>query len=417
MSENTSILDQDFAAESGHYLDNSAKVEKFLKIKGLSSANLKENLAKFLYNSVPSNWGESHRDTGKYKFKKHPFESMADRLLSCGQEWLPFSDTAGHEIYGLKSCGLPFCPTCGKPGSSLNQKRSNRVKEILLGFPCIGHFVFTLPKEVSSSLPGSDQINKLYQLAWNILKDWLSAEAAIIVLHFCGDKKNDLHLHFDCSFPILHTNGDCSYPLGLLNMARAQWTAGINKVFKTSYLDTVGHYNFVNTLAQEHHLIRYITRSTVPAEKFMELTEAEKLYCINQGKKKIIRYFGEFVGKKKAAFLAKYKVKIERIPGDLIAQRICPICNEKMRPKKDKHSGEMKRYFIDDMPLTQVERYDDHTFVDREIMAWLRQKEKEKPKPPRDLLEAIGRQEMQDIIDQSLDQSCEEEFNPLIARW
>jgi len=402
MIENTSVLDVDFAAESGHYLDNSAKVSNVLKNSNLQQKELSRSIAKFLYNSGHEKYG--------------------DRLSSCGQEWLPFSDTAGHQIWGLKACGLPFCPTCGKPGSSLNQKRSNRVKDILLGFPCIGHFVFTLPKEVSASLPGSDKINRLYKLVWEILRDWLNAEAAVIVLHFCGDKKDDLHLHFDCSFPVLHTNGDCWYPPRVLDMARAQWTAGINAVFKTFYLDSVGHYNFVNTLAQEHHLIKYVTRSTMSAEKFVELSEAEKNYCLVQGKKKIIRYYGEFVGKKKIKFLAKYKVDVERTPGDLISRRICPICNEKMKLAKDKESGKVKRAFLDDIPLTQLERYDGHTFVDKQIMAFLRSQEANKPKPPGSLLEAICQQETLDIIEKAknevLDETCEETFEEtLLAKW
>lgn len=383
MLENTSTLVPETAAESVHYLDTYAKVSNVLKNSELEKNKLRGLLAKYLDSS------------GKDK--------MASRLRNCGQNWVPFSDTAGHVMYTQITCGLPFCPTCGKPGSALNQKRSNRVKDVLLGFPCIGHFVFTLPKEVSNRLPESGQINQLYKLAWVILKDWLNAEAAIIVLHFCGDKKNGLHLHFDCSFPILHTNGDCSYPLGLLNAARAAWTAGVNQVFETTYLDIVGHYNFVATLEQENHLIKYITRSTVGAEKFVELPDAQKEYCIKQGRKKIIRYYGEFVGKKKAAFLAKYKVNIEKAPGSLIDQRICPICNEKMRAGP--------QVFMDDIPLTQVEHYNSHTLVDRQIMAWLRQKERERPKPPRDLLEAFQIQEMQDIIDQSLDQDCEEIFS------
>jgi len=419
MSENTSVLEQGFAAESGPYLDNSAKVSKGLKNNELSNANLRQNLASFLYNSVPYDWGESHRNTGKYKFKKHPFESMGDRLMSCGQEWLPFSDTAGHEIWGAKACGLPFCPTCGKKGSSLNTKRANRVKDILLGFPCVGHFIFTLPKEVSSSLPGSDKINKLYKLAWEVLRDWLNAEAAVIVLHFCGDKADGLHIHFDCSFPVLHTNGRGIKHHSGISLAKSWWTAGVNEIFKTGYLFTVGRYNFAATLEQEHNLINYFTRSTMRAEKFIEMSEAEKLYCVSQGKKKIIRYFGEFVGKKKGEFLAKHKINIEKTPGSLISQRICPICNEKMQPKKNPQSGKMERCFMDDLPLMNLERYDGNTFVDREIMAWLRQKEKEKPKPAKSLYEAIERQEIQGILNDAFDWQCDQVLNnrKAVVKW
>lgn len=377
-SENLAVLpvnnSVDLGPEGAHYLDTYAKVSNVLKNSDLQQKNLAKLISKYLYHSG--------------------YAKEADRLTNCGQNWVPFRDTAGHVMYSQITCGLPFCPTCGKPGSALNKKRSNRVKDILLGFPCVGHFVFTLPKEISSQLPGSEQINRLYKLAWEILRDWLSAEAAIIVIHFCGDKKDDLHLHFDCSFPILHTNGDCSFPIGLLNMARAQWTSGVNQIFKTGYLDTVGHYNFVHTLEQEHHLIKYVTRSTVSAEKFIKLPEAQREYCIKQGKKKIIRYFGEFVGKKKAPFLARYKVNVEKTPGDLIDQKICPICNEKMRASAP--------IFMDDIPLTQVERYNGHTLVDREIMAWLRQKEREKP-DPLTFEEAMQLSVDQEIIDEAMD--------------
>ena len=348
--ENLTLLPVETAPQGQDYLDTYAKVSFPLENNGLQQPKLKELVAKYLYHAG--------------------YVKEANRVSGCGQFWAPLSCSKGHRIYRKIACGLPYCPTCGKSGSGLNKKRSNRVKDVLFGFSSIGHFVFTLPKEVSARLPDPGQINSLYRLAWRILNEVFSAKAAVIVMHFCGDKHPGLHLHFDCSFPIVDTGGECQYPLGILNLAREQWTWGVNAIFDTIYLQTVGHYNFVNTIEQELHLIKYVTRSTVPAEKFMELPEAQKEWVIKMNKTKIIRYFGNFVGKKKVEFLKKYKIEVERPEPGLIERNICPICNEKMRRSLP--------VFMDDLPLSQLERYDRHTFIDREIAAVLREREKKK---------------------------------------
>jgi hypothetical protein len=368
------------APEGGHYLDTYAKVSNISKNNELEQKKLKELVSKFLF------WSGHTKE--------------ANRITNCGQNWVPFSDTAGHMIYSRITCNLPFCPTCGKSGSALNKRRANRVKDVLLGFGFVGHFVFTLPKDLSAALPDSKQINQLFKLAWQSLRDWLGAEAAVIALHFCGDKKNGLHLHFDCSFPIVNSGGDCSFPIGLLNMARSEWTQGVNRIFKTAYLDSVGHYNFVTTLEQQHHLIKYVTRSTIPAEKFIELADEQKVYCIKMNKKKIIRYFGEFVGKKKAVFLAKYRTTVERDRGELVDQKICPICNEKMRPSKP--------VFMDDIPLMNVVNYNGYTLVDKEIAAYLRQQEAQKSRSSPGFLVEIVQSSVRWLDDQLKDLEIEE---------
>lgn len=353
MSENLALFAGETALQEQNcqdYLDTYAKVSLPLGSNGLEQLRLKELVAKWLYHSG------------------HAKE--ADRVSRCGEYWVPFSCYKGHKIYRNITCGLPYCPTCGKSGSRLNAKRSNRVKDVLFGFPNIGHFVFTLPKGVSALLPDPGQINSLYKLAWRILNEVFSAEAAVIVMHFCGDKRPGLHLHFDCSFPIVDTGGECQYPLGILNWARDQWTWGVNAIFKTTYFQTVGHYNFVNTVEQELHLIKYVTRSTIPADKFMELPEAQREWAVRRNKAKVVRYYGKFVGKKKVEFLKEYKIEVERPEPGLIEQNICPICSEKMRS--------FLPVFMDDLPVSQLERYDRHTFIDREIAAFLREREKKK---------------------------------------
>lgn len=353
MSENLTLSAGETALHGQDYLDTKAKVSFLLDDNGLQQPKLKELLAKYLYHA------------GHVK--------KADSVSGCGHYWASFACFNGHKIYRKLSCGLPYCPTCGKPGSALNKKRANRVKDVLLGFDAIGHFVFTLPKEISERMPDPVQINSLYKLAWKILSEIFDAEAAVIALHFCGDEKSGLHLHFDCSFPVINTEGECQYPLGILNLARDRWTWGVNAMFDTIYLQMVGHYNFVNTREQELHLIKYITRSTITADKFIELPDTQKEYCVKMSKVKIIRYFGNFVGKKKDEFLKKYKVNVERATPGLIEQNICPICNEKM-----KHS--LHPVFMDDINLSQFEWYDDRTLIDREIAATLRELEKKKTK-------------------------------------
>lgn len=302
----------------------------------------------------------------------------ASRLLNCGQKWLPFKCSAGHAIYHQITCGLPYCPKCSQTGAWYSKKRLKTARDILLGFPMLGHYVFTLPKETSQRMPSSGEINECYKLAWRILGEFFDAEASVIILHFCGDKKAGLHIHFDCSFPILYRNGDCDYPLGILRLARAEWTQGINKIFKQGFGDTVCHYNFVTTLPQQYHLIRYIIRSTIEAEKFIELPCEQKEYCLKMSRGKAVRYFGKFVGKQKEEFLKKFKCSkvLERQKDnsnieDLISQNVCPVCLEKMRPQP--------LVYLDDIPLMNVARYNDYTLIDRQIAALLREGGKSAP--------------------------------------
>jgi hypothetical protein len=332
------------------YLDTYAKVSNIGQNNQLEQKKLADNIAKYLF------W------SGRVK--------EADRLTNCGQNWLPFQCSNGHIIYQKIACGLPYCPTCAKPGSSLNKKRAKRVRDVLLGFPCIGHYVFTLPKDLSERLPSVNQISKLYSLAWRILREFFDAEAAVIVLHFFGDKSKGLHLHLDCSFPVLHTAGEYQFPQIILDEARVEWVNGVNAIFKSTYVEMVGHYNFVATLEQEYHLIDYLTRSTIMPEKFIELPDEQKEYVLRLSKGKIIRYFGKFQGKQKKEFLARYRcVRVIPKPElSLVDQKICPICKEKMQPGKP--------VFMDDINLSQFERWDDYILIDRQIAAYLREEEK-----------------------------------------
>lgn len=378
MEEKLDLLSLETNPENGDYLDTYAKVSNLSQNNDLQQQNLADNISKYLF------W------SGRVK--------EANRLTNCGQNWVLFSCSSGHSIYHKIACGLPYCPICSKPGSWYNKKRAKRVEDILLGFPQVGHFVFTLPKEISSRLPDSSQIEKLYKLAYKILKDQFEAKAAVIVLHFFGDKKQDLHLHFDCSFPILGQNNECGFPLITLQYARAAWTSGVNEIFKTDFTETVTHYNFVNTLEQEYHLIKYITRSTVAPDKFMGLDEKAREYVLLMNKKKIIRYFGGFVGKKKLEFLAKYRCSmVVRHPEkSLLEQHICPICNEKMKAQKPS--------FADDLPLINLIKHDEHTFIDRELDSFIRAQEAKRNKgDPRNfssLLEYLRYQESELANDQ-----------------
>jgi len=240
----------------------------------------------------------------------------------------------------------------------------------------LGHYVFTLPKEISATRPTSDKINQLYRLAFKVLKEVLNAQAAVIALHFCGDNRSGLHLHFDCTYPILDRPHDCTYSKETLEKARAEWTSGVNKIFNTSLDNAVCHYNFANKPEQIHHLIHYTTRSTIPAERFLDLNDQEREYILKLNHGKVIRYFGGFVGKKKAQFIMENR-KGDPMPEaeGYIERNICPICKEKMRPQRSRGKG-IRTLFTDDLPLNQLIKYDQYTYIDREIAAYLRLQDK-----------------------------------------
>ena len=359
----------DNSATPSYYLDTYAKVRNLQK-----NRCLQQKKGSFLpVDKSVDNFSNQIIDSLLFSGR----QSEAARLMECGQRWIPLECSKGHRIYKRKTCGLPYCLSCGCIKGRYSQKRFNRVKDVLLGFPQLGHYVFTLPKDVSRELPGPDLIGQCYRQAWRILREFFDAEATVIVLHLCGDKKDGLHIHFDATFPILYRNGGCDYPLEILRLARQEWTEGVNQIFKKALEDTVCHYNFVNTIEQEYHLIRYITRSTVQAESFVKLDDDQREYALKMLKKKTIRYFGKFVGKQKEQFLKDFKCSLvlqrdsESIDS-LIAKGFCPICNEKM--KVVKVAGVKRFPLLDDLPLMNLEVYNDNVLIDREIGAWLRGK-------------------------------------------
>ncbi|MFA5272295.1 MAG: hypothetical protein WC412_08200 [Candidatus Omnitrophota bacterium] len=386
MQENTSVLDVDFAPKGADYLEQPAKLPKVLKDIELEKIALKKNLVKMLHS---------------YGYAKEAY-----RVDNCGQKWRPLEcPTPGHgQMFKRMTCSLPYCPECGKKGSWYNQRRAKRVRETLLGFPALGNYVFTLPKELSAKLPGSKEISQLFKLAWEILQVKFQAEAAVIVLHYCGDKSDDLHLHFDCSFPILHPDGNCSFPLPLLERARASWTEGVGRIFKTFLIDTVGHYGFDVSLEQQLHWCKYATRSTMPAEKFIGLSQEQQIYCLKMHSKRNIRYFGGFLSRNKKKFLADNQNNfvfemIKSKTADDVERCVCPICGQKM-----KHSryNDNNWVWMDDIPISNFVRYDKNTFISRVMFDYIREQEVKKAKPLT-FFEVIEQSIDNEVIDEAMD--------------
>jgi len=98
----------------------------------------------------------------------------------------------------------------------------------------------------------------------------------------------------------------------------------------------------------------------------MVLPDKQREYLLQMSKKKVIRYFGGFVGKRKKEFLARHRcaLAIEQPEIHQIDQKICPICQEKMRA--------FKPVFADDLPRMNLIRHNSYTFIDRELDAFIR---------------------------------------------
>jgi hypothetical protein len=293
------------------------------------------------------------------------------------QKWLPGSTIAAING-GLRSAkttpAMAGYSTERIAGSLSALPAEKRVKAMILGFPVLGHYVFTLPKEISGLRPDLAQIKALFKLAWKILNEQLEAEAAVICLHFCGDKSHGLHLHFDIAFTMLNRSSEYYIPDWLMKEIRYDWTTGVNQIFKTDHKELVCHYQYAATIGQQHNLIEYMTRSTIPADRFIELSNEEKEYVLYLSKQKIIRYFGKLAGKQRAAFIAEFRCAraAEPTETDPIQLRICPICGGKLKPLKDKDKRLLP---LDDVSLSDFIRYKPHIFIDRYISAYLREKE------------------------------------------
>jgi len=358
------------APDGADYLDIGDKVQEYVQGNDLQekcqAADLSKNVAAWLY--------------------ENGMDNKAKAVLDCGSKWIRFACPTGHEMLKQKTCAIPYCPTCGKKGSWLNKRRAKRLRSLLLGYQGgLGHVVFTIPKQLSADLPDSQALGLLYKEAWKIMQNWLDAPAAVIVMHFCGDKTDGLHLHLDCTFPILE-HGANWYSKGILEQVRFAWTMAINQVLKPPERidNAVIYYNFAEQQEQQLHLIKYVTRSTIPAEKFVALTNEQKLYIVKLSAKNTVRYFGGLAGSRKAAFVVKYQNKnalemIESQDGEKIEAGICPICNVKMRPVKNAQ-GKIEPLRLDDYPLRNFVKYNGYIYIDREIDAFLRLKAIEQEK-------------------------------------
>jgi len=293
---------------------------------------------------------------------------LVDRVKNCGQTWIPYKCSAGHQMFRQTSCKVPLCPICSKKGSALNKKRANRVKDSLIYIGPLGHVVFTLPKTISEAMPDKKQQDKCFKEAGRILQEFFDAEASVETLHVFGDKKEGLSLHFDCIFPLFPTGRPNFFEKRILDDARSAWTSAVNKIFKFDARTTVIHYNYAEPLKKQNHLINYNARSTIPTEKFNKLSDVEKEYVIALSKRKLTRYFGKLSNKNRKEYLKWNQTKLARSPRDLLDQNICPICKEPMRAGLPVH--------MDDINLTQYERAGPGWLVDRQICAYLREQDR-----------------------------------------
>jgi hypothetical protein len=326
--------------------------QKAHQIKGLEQNNLTSNLSKWLHKNRRSKW--------------------ADKLLDCGQKWLPFYDSFGCEMYVQLPCKLPICPKCGKVHGAYSRERSERVKRYLLGFPQLGYLTGTIPKELSASMPSSDTLIKLKAALWDIAREFFDAEGLLIVPHFTGDHGSSLHVHFNGAFPILYRNGDCFFPQAILDLAGQEWTRRVNKICGTNYPLCILNYSFKNEIGQIHGFLDYISRSTLEGEKFIELSDAEKEYCLTTGSHKQITCYGKLATRKGKEYLERFKCLrvFAREIVDPIEEHICPIHNEKMKPGK--------WCFLDDIPLTNCVKYNDRIYIPLPWDLFLKKKAEEK---------------------------------------
>ena len=294
--------------------------------------------------------------------------NLADRVKNCGQTWIPYKCSAGHQMFRQTSCKVPLCPICSKKGSALNKKRANRVKDSLIYIGPLGHVVFTSPKTISESMPDNKSIDKYFKEASRICLEFFDAEAVVVSQHIFGDKKDGLHLHLDCIFPLCPTGRPNFFEKRILDDARSEWAKSISKISGCKVSTAVVHYNYAEPLKKQNHLINYNTRSTIPTEKFNKLSDVEKEYVIALSKRKLTRYFGKLSNKNRKEYLRWKQTKLTRAPRELLDQNICPICNEKMRAGLPVP--------MDDLPLTQLERAGPGCYIDRMIAAHIRDKER-----------------------------------------
>jgi len=300
----------------------------------------------------------------------HPEEG--EKLARCGLLAGHYKCPGDHDFFYRQYCGREFCPVCGQKGSYFHRRRTLRAAEHFLWAIPWGNLTFTIPKAISTSFLSKRYLSLLQKAVWEVARDGVGIEGAEVVIHPLGQAVGGLHIHFEVLFMIIGTFGKGMVPLSVIEYIKKAWAQKLNEIFKLNLPTADVRYSFVTKKSKKWHKLNYIHRPICTEDAMLKLSDQDKKYILALKGFHRIKYFGCLANRKIHQWLRKHwaPIKVRDVP--MIERKVCPICKQKMR-----YIG---FEWIENIPYNLVERYNENTWIDRAVAAFLReQHNKEEP--------------------------------------
>jgi hypothetical protein len=328
------------------------------------ASDLAENHLCSIYYQVTehSDFADTSEKLGKKRFEDWLYSAGhtedAEKLASCALRVEHWQCPNGHDFYFRKYCGREYCPICGAKGSYYHNRRVTRAAEHFIWGVTWGNLTFTMPKEVSGLRLDKNKLRKLQDLAWQVTERILKVEGASVTVHLLGEKSEGLHVHFEVLF---HRTG--CFNKGMISRPRLKaikkvWALLLNKEFGLNLATTDIRYSFAASHPKKWHKLSYIHRPICTEEKMLELSDGNKEYILSLKGYHRTRYFGQLANNKVKEFLREHWAPLKPREVPMLERRVCPACKEKMRY--------LETIFIDEIPETQVARWSDDIWMDRQ---------------------------------------------------
>lgn len=295
------------------------------------------------------------------------YEKPAMQVNSCGTKVVSLACSNGHQKWVRTSCHKEYCPRCGSKGSLAHKQRYLRAMDRLIWAPVLGYMVFTLPKEVSDAMPPKEQISKIEKEAVRVVQANFETPGCMVRAHFMGDENEHLHIHINVLFPITNKDGTGTVPQETLNTIREQWTIFVNQTFNLDLKHTNVFYKFKTSPTKMRHVIKYVTRSIVVAEKFLSLTKEAKHWYLSFAGWHNTRWYGQLANCKYKEYLESKGFEVNaNQEGEIALAKQCPVCKERY-----KYQGIID---VDEIPYGQFRRLDENVWVCLETFVAIKDK-------------------------------------------
>lgn len=295
------------------------------------------------------------------------YEKKSLQVHFCGSKAVSLKCSNGHQKMVRMTCHKEICPRCGQKGSLAHRERYLRAMDRLIWSSILGYMVFTLPREVSDLMPSKKQLSKIEKEAVRIVQDNFNTPGCMARIHFMGEEIEHLHIHVNVLFPIIDTNGKGVVEQATLCNIRQRWTTFVNQTFNLNNNITNVFYKFKTSQVKMRHVIKYVTRPVVTAEKFLSLSNEAKHWYLSLAGWHNTRWYGQLANCKYKEYLkAKGLDLIAHREEDIALARKCPVCGERYKYQDIIN--------IDEIPQNQFRQLDADIWVDLETYAVLNNK-------------------------------------------